>query len=623
MKLGGHAIATSRIRRPPTPCPPRAVGCAGQLAPSYSEATHRAATASALLAAVPTLGSGDEGITRAAAVAGVLERRMWQPARAEGGQRRRRLALSPALSECAHASASSSVACGAWVELEGRGDGNALHAVAIVDPLSPSVHRIASLLIALRSALGLRVSLLLAAPPPGSDEAAATEPSDAFHAVACQLDPTRIPTATLEMVRTGGLTLTLMPDAPSDWLLALHSTSDDLDNLQLSNLPLGQPVHASYSVAALLVTGQCSSAADRPQKAKGRRGLLDGSGQPGACHAAPLELRRTAPDATTTTADAADTASRATLALGGGYFQIKGSPGLWELQMPRGGQLTASAQRGGKGGGKGGGKRRGSLPPPAVHVPILSYSGARVDVRVDGSGASATAEPPTTAGRADDDGRVHVFSLASGSLYERFLRIMMRSAAERCTQPITFWLLGNFLSPSLRASIASGALAAAIGHGARVAVVQYAWPAHLRMQTEKQRLIWGYKILFLDVLFPLHLSKVTHHVDTATNAPMPTATRPHAPSCPCPCLPACSSTCVGDLRRRRPDCPRGPRHPLAARLGRRAHRHDAVLPRGCEQPDDWLPLLDVRLLGESSRQQAVPHLRPLHRRPHGLPCPRG
>lgn len=34
------------------------------------------------------------------------------------------------------------------------------------------------------------------------------------------------------------------------------------------------------------------------------------------------------------------------------------------------------------------------------------------------------------------------------------------------------------------------------------------WPHWLRKQTEKQRIIWGYKILFLDVLFPLSLEKV-------------------------------------------------------------------------------------------------------------------
>jgi len=38
--------------------------------------------------------------------------------------------------------------------------------------------------------------------------------------------------------------------------------------------------------------------------------------------------------------------------------------------------------------------------------------------------------------------------------------------------------------------------------------VTYKWPHWLRQQKEKQREIWGYKILFLDVLFPLSLDKV-------------------------------------------------------------------------------------------------------------------
>ena len=36
----------------------------------------------------------------------------------------------------------------------------------------------------------------------------------------------------------------------------------------------------------------------------------------------------------------------------------------------------------------------------------------------------------------------------------------------------------------------------------------YKWPGWLHKQTEKQRIIWAYKILFLDVLFPLGLKKV-------------------------------------------------------------------------------------------------------------------
>ena len=36
------------------------------------------------------------------------------------------------------------------------------------------------------------------------------------------------------------------------------------------------------------------------------------------------------------------------------------------------------------------------------------------------------------------------------------------------------------------------------------------WPEWLRSQSEKQRIIWGYKILFLDVLFPLDVKKIIY-----------------------------------------------------------------------------------------------------------------
>lgn len=45
-------------------------------------------------------------------------------------------------------------------------------------------------------------------------------------------------------------------------------------------------------------------------------------------------------------------------------------------------------------------------------------------------------------------------------------------------------------------------------YGFEYEMVTYKWPAWLRGQQEKQRTIWGYKILFLDVLFPLSLEKV-------------------------------------------------------------------------------------------------------------------
>jgi len=45
-------------------------------------------------------------------------------------------------------------------------------------------------------------------------------------------------------------------------------------------------------------------------------------------------------------------------------------------------------------------------------------------------------------------------------------------------------------------------------YGFEYELVQYKWPRWLHQQTEKQRIIWGYKILFLDVLFPLDVRKI-------------------------------------------------------------------------------------------------------------------
>ena len=45
-------------------------------------------------------------------------------------------------------------------------------------------------------------------------------------------------------------------------------------------------------------------------------------------------------------------------------------------------------------------------------------------------------------------------------------------------------------------------------YGFEYELVQYKWPRWLRQQSEKQRTMWGYKILFLDVLFPLDVDKI-------------------------------------------------------------------------------------------------------------------
>lgn len=47
---------------------------------------------------------------------------------------------------------------------------------------------------------------------------------------------------------------------------------------------------------------------------------------------------------------------------------------------------------------------------------------------------------------------IHVFSLATGHLYERFLKIMMLSVVKRASMPVKFWLFENYLSPTFKMS---------------------------------------------------------------------------------------------------------------------------------------------------------------------------
>jgi UDP-glucose:glycoprotein glucosyltransferase len=105
---------------------------------------------------------------------------------------------------------------------------------------------------------------------------------------------------------------------------------------------------------------------------------------------------------------------------------------------------------------------------------------------------------------ADAQAEINIFSVASGHLYERMLNIMMVSVMKHTKHTVKFWFIEQFLSPSFKDFIPY----LAAEYGFKYEMVTYKWPHWLRSQTEKQREIWGYKILFLDVLFPLSLDKV-------------------------------------------------------------------------------------------------------------------
>ncbi|ETO27492.1 UDP-glucose ceramide glucosyltransferase-like 1 isoform 2 [Reticulomyxa filosa] len=69
---------------------------------------------------------------------------------------------------------------------------------------------------------------------------------------------------------------------------------------------------------------------------------------------------------------------------------------------------------------------------------------------------------------------------------------------------VKFWFFGQFLSPRFKQFIPEFEKK----YNCSIELMDYRWPEWLRAQTEKQRIIWAYKILFLDVLFPIDLERV-------------------------------------------------------------------------------------------------------------------
>jgi UDP-glucose:glycoprotein glucosyltransferase len=101
---------------------------------------------------------------------------------------------------------------------------------------------------------------------------------------------------------------------------------------------------------------------------------------------------------------------------------------------------------------------------------------------------------------------VNVFSVASGHLYERLLKIMMLAVRRQSKYDVKFWIIKTFLSPQFKATLPI----MSAKYNFSYQLVLYKWPPWVWPQYEKQRIIWGNKILFLDVLFPLELDRVIY-----------------------------------------------------------------------------------------------------------------
>ncbi|XP_022095271.1 UDP-glucose:glycoprotein glucosyltransferase 1-like isoform X2 [Acanthaster planci] len=286
------------------------------------------------------------------------------------------------------------------------------------------------------------------------------------------------------------LTLNLL--TPESWLVEPVRTAHDLDNIKLSESEMG--IHGQYELEYLLVEGHCFDQA---------------SGQP------PRGLQFTLGNQQEPVIQ--DTIVMANL----GYFQLKANPGAWLLRLRHGRSADIYQVSG----------HEGTDSLPGVNDTIITMdsfkskiikikvnkkpgkedesllSDSQTDKRVAGGiwdSLSSLTGSGGKEGDSDQDKTLNIFSIASGHLYERFLRIMMLSVLKNTKSPVKFWFLKNYLSPTFKEFIPH----MAAEYGFEYELVQYKWPRWLHQQTEKQRLIWGYKILFLDVLFPLDVKKI-------------------------------------------------------------------------------------------------------------------
>ncbi|CDK27513.1 unnamed protein product [Kuraishia capsulata CBS 1993] len=290
---------------------------------------------------------------------------------------------------------------------------------------------------------------------------------------------------------------TLDIDAPPSWIVMIKEANADLDNVKLE---LSGPVSGLYELKNILIEGHSfeTGSEDSPSM-----GMVVDLRQNGELYS--------------------DTNIMANL----GYFQLKANPGLWEFSIKDGTpssdlysllEVTKEYSANVK-----------ALTPKRVeNLAILDLSGLVVYVKVskkpgkeNESLISLDQPEGTTGGSLINKGfgflkgafdrtqktkqaDINIFTVASGHLYERFLGIMTASVRRHTGHTVKFWLIENYMSPLLKKSLPI----LAEEYDFQYELITYKWPIWLRSQREKQRTIWGYKILFLDVLFPQDLDKV-------------------------------------------------------------------------------------------------------------------
>lgn len=273
---------------------------------------------------------------------------------------------------------------------------------------------------------------------------------------------------------------------PQRWLVDIKEASTDLDNIKL-DLTNSHIVNGVFELKNILIEGYASYL-DREENEFNPPGGL------------PIEIHN------------GEISSDTNVMANFGYFQLKANPGVWDFGIKsytKGSLVFKSIEK-------------------DIKVTIIDLDGSIIEPKFEKSWGMESInliEPidnkpneslisnfyinlmtkiyefiyPST-----NNADINIFTVASGHLYERFLGIMISSVMKNTKHSVKFWFIENFMSPELKGNLPI----LSKEYGFEYELIMYKWPIWLRSQRERQRTIWGYKILFLDVLFPQDLNKV-------------------------------------------------------------------------------------------------------------------
>lgn len=372
-----------------------------------------------------------------------------------------------------------------------------IHFIGLLDPVSEKAQRWASILKILSELDGVYLRIIL------NPKQHITElPVKRFYRYVMESKPsfdedgkTKQLSAKFANLPSDAL-LTVGMDVPPAWLVAPKASHFDLDNIKLSSAK--SEIDATYELEHILIEGHSREGQNSPPR--GAQLVL-------ATEKDPLVT---------------DTIIMANL----GYFQFKANPGYYNIKLKdgRSSDIFTIDSIGIHGWDE-------SPNEKGTNLALMDFQGAtlyphlkrkpemegedvleRAEIsHVESSVSNGAKFVANLFGRLKgqpsaepEHAEINIFSVASGHLYERMLNIMMVSVMRNTKHSVKFWFIEQFLSPSFKAFIPH----MAEQYGFKYQMVTYKWPHWLRSQKEKQREIWGYKILFLDVLFPLSLDKV-------------------------------------------------------------------------------------------------------------------